>query len=143
MIAFTKSRVREVTIILVVLLGASSSAFAEEPVASQGTTEASAPWFQRSLVGLEVGPTGSQFGSSASDTGFAVRFNGRDIARATKESGAEYLVIWAREGEWAFCLARECAHRKNTAKLNFNEFRCRISSLEDLVWSVQQRSLGI
>ena len=65
-------------------------------------TQANAPWFQRSLVGLEVGPTGSQFGSSASDTGFAVRFNGGDIARATKDSGAEYLVIWAREGDWAF-----------------------------------------
>lgn len=60
------------------------------------------PWFQRSLVGLEVGPTGSQFGGSTNDAGFAVRFNGRDIARATKECGAEYLVIWAREGDWAF-----------------------------------------
>lgn len=60
------------------------------------------PWFQRSLVGLEVGPTGSQFGGSPHDTGFAARFNGRDIARATKECGAEYLVIWAREGDWAF-----------------------------------------
>jgi hypothetical protein len=63
---------------------------------------ANLPWFQRSLVGLEVGPTGSQFGGSTNDTGFATRFNGRDIARATKESGAEYLVIWAREGDWAF-----------------------------------------
>jgi hypothetical protein len=60
------------------------------------------PWFQRSLVGLEVGPTGSQFGGSTNDTGFATRFNGRDIVRASKESGAEYLVIWAREGDWAF-----------------------------------------
>lgn len=60
------------------------------------------PWFRRSLVGLEVGPTGSQFGGSTNDTGFATRFNGRDIARATKASGAEYLVIWAREGDWAF-----------------------------------------
>lgn len=60
------------------------------------------PWFRRSLVGLEVGPTGSQFGGSTNDTGFATRFNGRDIARATRVSGAEYLVIWAREGDWAF-----------------------------------------
>ena len=59
-------------------------------------------WFRRSLVGLEVGPTGSQFGGSTNDTGFATRFNGRDIARAAKASGAEYLVVWTREGEWAF-----------------------------------------
>jgi hypothetical protein len=26
------------------------------------STAAERPWFQRSLVGLEVGPTGSQFG---------------------------------------------------------------------------------
>ena len=60
------------------------------------------PWFRRSLVGLEVGPTGSQFGGSTSDTGFATRFNGHEIARATKASGGEYLVIWTREGDWAF-----------------------------------------
>lgn len=59
-------------------------------------------WFQRSLVGLEVGPTGSQFGGTPKDKGFATKFNGRDIVRATKDGGAEYLVIWAREGDWAF-----------------------------------------
>lgn len=77
--------------LLIVLLGATLVA----PAAKQ-------PWFRRSLVGLEVGPTGSQFGGSTNDTGFATRFNGRDIARAAKTSGAEYLVIWAREGDWAF-----------------------------------------
>jgi hypothetical protein len=60
------------------------------------------PCFQRSLVGLEVGPTGSQFGGSTNDTGFATRFNGRAIARATKASSADYLVIWTREGDWVF-----------------------------------------
>lgn len=60
------------------------------------------PWFRCSLVGLEVGPSGSQFGGSTNDTGFATRFNGRYIARATKASGGEYLVIWTREGDWAF-----------------------------------------
>ncbi len=60
------------------------------------------PWFRRSLVGLEVGPTGSQFGGSTKDTGFAARFNGRDITQAAKACGAEYLVIWTREGDWAF-----------------------------------------
>lgn len=60
------------------------------------------PWFRRALVGLEVGPTGSQFGGSTNDLGFAARFNGRDIARASRACGADYLVIWAREGDWAF-----------------------------------------
>lgn len=78
-------------LILTAMLGATLVAQAAEQ-----------PWFSRSLIGLEVGPTGSQFGGSTNDTGFATRFNGRDIARATKASGAEYLVIWAREGDWAF-----------------------------------------
>jgi hypothetical protein len=43
----------------------------------------SSPWFQRSLVGLEVGPTGSQFGGDPADTGYAAKFDGRQIARAT------------------------------------------------------------
>ncbi len=60
------------------------------------------PWFRRSLVGLEVGPTGSQFGGSPKDKGFAASFNGRDIVQATKACDAEYLVIWAREGDWAY-----------------------------------------
>ena len=83
-------------------LGVLSCVFAQEPIAQAGATETKGAWFQRSLVGLEVGPTGSQFGGSIKDTGFAVRFNGADIARATKATGAEYLVIWAREGDWAF-----------------------------------------
>jgi hypothetical protein len=59
-------------------------------------------WFTRSLVGLEVGPTGSQFGGDAADVGYASKFDGREIARATKTCGGEYLVIWARDGDWAY-----------------------------------------
>jgi hypothetical protein len=59
-------------------------------------------WFQRSLVGLEVGPTGSQFGGDPADTGYAAKFDGRQIARATRDCGGEYLVIWARDGDWAY-----------------------------------------
>lgn len=61
-----------------------------------------ARWFDGALVGLEVGPTGSQFGSSTNDLGFAARFRGDEIARAARQARAEYLVIWAREGDWAF-----------------------------------------
>lgn len=62
----------------------------------------SGPWFQRSLVGMEVGPTGSQFGGDPADVGYAAKFDGRQIARATRDCGGEYLVIWARDGDWAY-----------------------------------------
>jgi hypothetical protein len=60
------------------------------------------PWFSRSLVGLEVGPTGSQFGGDPVDIGYALMFDGQEIARATKACAGEYLVIWARDGDWAY-----------------------------------------
>ncbi|MCP5516057.1 MAG: hypothetical protein H7A45_02225 [Verrucomicrobiales bacterium] len=60
------------------------------------------PWHERSLVGLEVGPTGSQFGGDPADEVYASRFDGREIARQTKACGGEYLVIWARDGDWAY-----------------------------------------
>ncbi|HAM73601.1 MAG TPA: hypothetical protein DCM86_18365 [Verrucomicrobiales bacterium] len=75
-------------------------------VALSLTAHGGSPWFQRSKVGLEVGPTGSQFGGSASDTGFAVRFDGGAIARAAAKAHAEYLVLWTREGDWAFYNSR-------------------------------------
>jgi hypothetical protein len=62
----------------------------------------SPPWFTRMRVGLEVGPTGSQFGGDPADVGYASRFDGREIARATKTCGGENLVIWARDGDWAY-----------------------------------------
>ncbi len=62
----------------------------------------SPPWYTRMLVGLEVGPTGSQFGGDPADIGYAVKFDGCEIARATKACGGEYLVIWARDGDWAY-----------------------------------------
>lgn len=68
----------------------------------RGNAATALPWFQRSLVGLEVGPTGSQFGGDAADVGYAAKFDGREIARATKACGGEYLVIWARDGDWAY-----------------------------------------
>jgi hypothetical protein len=60
------------------------------------------PWFERVRVGLEVGPTGAQFGGSAADAGYAARFDGREIVQRSVASHAEYLVIWARDGEWAY-----------------------------------------
>ena len=60
------------------------------------------PWYQRCLVGLEVGPTGAQFGSDPSDRGYAAEFDGREVVRRTVAAQAEYLVIWARDGEYAY-----------------------------------------
>ncbi len=59
-------------------------------------------WFERSIVGIEVGPTGAQFGGEAVDYGYVSRFNGCDIVRKTVEAYCEYLVIWARDGEYAY-----------------------------------------
>lgn len=64
--------------------------------------DARVPWYERSWVGLEVGPTGAQFGGDAADAGYAARFDGREIARRTRDCGGEYLVIWARDGDWAY-----------------------------------------
>jgi hypothetical protein len=61
------------------------------------------PWFQRSLVGLEVGPTGAQFGhSDPTDSGYCAHFSGRDIVQRTVAAHGEYLVIWARDGDYAY-----------------------------------------
>lgn len=51
---------------------------------------------------MEVGPTGAQFGSDPTDIGYAARFNGHDIVRQCVKAGCDYLVIWARDGEYAY-----------------------------------------
>jgi hypothetical protein len=72
---------------------------AEAPYAS---IAAGQPWFRSSLVGMEVGPTGAQFGDSdASDTRYCARFNGQEIVRHAV-AHSEYLVIWARDGDYAY-----------------------------------------
>jgi hypothetical protein len=60
-------------------------------------------WFQRSLVGIEVGPTGAQFGNSdTNDTRYCARFDGAEVVRRCVAAGSEYLVIWARDGDYAY-----------------------------------------
>jgi len=61
-----------------------------------------ASWYRNALVGLEVGPTGAQWGGDPRDTTYASRFNGREIVEAARKAGAEYVVLWARDGEWAY-----------------------------------------
>ena len=61
------------------------------------------PWFNARIVGMEVGPTGAQFGySEKNETLYASRFNGQDIVQKCVEANVEYLVIWARDGDWAY-----------------------------------------
>ena len=61
------------------------------------------PWYQRSIVGMEVGPTGAQFGySEKTELQYCSRFNGQDIVRHCMAANVEYLVIWARDGDWAY-----------------------------------------
>ncbi len=74
--------------------------------------ESTQRWYEKHLVGMEVGPTGAQFGySEPTDVVYARRFNGRDIVRKCVEANSEYLVIWARDGDWAYYdskVARKC-----------------------------------
>lgn len=65
--------------------------------------DAEKPWFERSVVGMEVGPTGAQFGfSEKTELQYCSRFNGHDIVRHSVAANVEYLVIWARDGDWAY-----------------------------------------
>ena len=67
------------------------------------TTRAAEPaWFQRCWVGMEIGPTGAQSGSDASDVGFAEKLNGLDLVRHGVAAHCEYLVIWARDAEYTY-----------------------------------------
>jgi hypothetical protein len=70
------------------------------------------PWFERCLVGMEVGTTGAQFGySDLRETIYASRFNGHDIVEKAAAANVEYLVIWTRDGDWAYYdskIARKC-----------------------------------
>jgi len=51
---------------------------------------------------MEVGPTGAQLGSDPTDTGYAARFSGREIVEKQLEVGSEYLVLWAKDSEYAY-----------------------------------------
>lgn len=61
------------------------------------------PWFERHLVGMEVGPTGAQFGYSASnDFRYCARFDGGEIVRHCLAARCEYVVMWVRDGDYAY-----------------------------------------
>jgi len=60
------------------------------------------PWYRRSIVGIEVGPTGAQGGIDADDAEFAARFSGKEIIERCLAAHAEYLVLWAKDNEFAY-----------------------------------------
>lgn len=69
---------------------------------ASNASSADEPWYERALLGMEVGPTGAQFGSDPSDAGYAKAFDGREVVRRCAAAGCEYVVIWARDGEYAY-----------------------------------------
>lgn len=60
------------------------------------------PWWQRALVGMEVGPTGAQFGGGRHAPDYARNFDGAEIVRRCVAAQADYLVIWVRDGDYTF-----------------------------------------
>jgi hypothetical protein len=60
------------------------------------------PWYRRVLVGMEVGPTGAQFGGGRHAPDYAREFDGAEIVRRSVAAKAEYLVIWVRDGDFTF-----------------------------------------
>ncbi len=60
------------------------------------------PWFERVLVGMEVGPTGAQFAGGKYASDYAAHFSGKEIVQRCVEANAEYLVLWVRDGEFTF-----------------------------------------
>lgn len=71
-------------------------------LAGLAAAENEVPWFKRLKLGMEVGPTGAQWGSDPRDAGYAAKFDGADIVQALHGIGAEYLVIWGRDHAWAY-----------------------------------------
>jgi hypothetical protein len=52
---------------------------------------------------MEVGPTGAQFGhSDPQDRRYAARFDGAEIVRQCVAAGSQYLVMWVRDGDYAY-----------------------------------------
>jgi hypothetical protein len=75
------------------------------PLASVGATGTSptAPWHEQALVGMEIGPTGAQFGySDTNDAAYCARFDGRTIVRHAIAAHSEYVVLWVRDGDYAY-----------------------------------------
>jgi hypothetical protein len=79
------------------------SALAFGPVTQAATPERSGEWFQKSLVGMEVGPTGAQFShSDTNDARYCARLAGTEIVKRCLRANCQYVVMWARDGDYAY-----------------------------------------
>jgi hypothetical protein len=87
-----------VVVVAYMLTGASTATHAAVQV--DGARQ---PWFQQAIVGMEAGPTGAQFGhSDPNDARYCSQFDGRGIVRRCVSAHCDYLVIWARDGDYAY-----------------------------------------
>lgn len=82
---------------------ASASLVAQRPPASHADEASPAPWYETAIVGMEVGPTGAQFGySDPTDPQYCRHWDGREIVQRCVDAQAEYLVLWLRDGDFAY-----------------------------------------
>lgn len=91
-------------LLFIILLGVSvmpvEKSFAEEK-----------PWYERFLVGIEVGPTGA----NDKDDIYMSRANGKDIVQNALKANAQYLVIFMKDQNFAYYnshVARKCPQLK-------------------------------
>lgn len=71
-------------------------------VGAWGSDAGQEPWFKHLNVGVEVGPTGAQVGCDPADVVYASKFNGREIVERAAAAHAQYVVIWAKDSEFAY-----------------------------------------
>ncbi len=63
----------------------------------------SEPWYEKATVGMEVGPTGAQWGFSAKDDErYCSKLDGAEIVRKCRQANCDYVVVWARDGDYAY-----------------------------------------
>lgn len=68
-----------------------------------GEENTGSPWYSIMKVGMEVGPTGAQFGySDPVDKRYCSRFDGTGIVQQCIAAKSEYLVMWVRDGDYAY-----------------------------------------
>ena len=85
------------------LLALAAIVFAWDVSSLEAQESSARPWFERSIVGMEVGPTGAQWGhSDPSDKQYCRKWDGREIVKKCVEANAEYLVLWLRDGDYAY-----------------------------------------
>ena len=103
----TPSIIRKICIVIGFLVIAKSPFMnlieAKPQINHKVDTSAIEPWYERFLVGMEVGPTGAQFGhSDINDVRYCSKLDGRQIVRYCVSANCDYLVIWARDGDYAY-----------------------------------------